>query len=167
MKTMKHFSEAELLETYYMQPGQSMPVMMHLADCSDCAARYARLERKIREAATCDVDKPDTFWLQQRLSIMRRIATRPMQLTRAGRAFAMAAAASIAFVLGGFFVYTTVEPGLEEPPVVITAQQPAPAPAADDLQVAGDPWQSEELEEFRGVVEWESWVESRNGDNSL
>ena len=166
---MKHFSEAELLETYYMQPGQSMPVMMHLADCSDCAGRYARLERKIREAATCDVEKPDAFWLQQRLSIMRKVATRPMQLTRAGRAFAMAAAAAIAFVLGGFFVYKTVEPGLAVPPLAIATQQPATAGAAptDDLQVAGDPWQSEELEDFRGVVEWESWVESNNGDNPL
>ena len=44
----KHFSEAELLETYYTQPGESMPVMMHLASCSDCAARYERLERKLR-----------------------------------------------------------------------------------------------------------------------
>ena len=49
----KHYSEADLLETYYMQPGQSLPVMMHLAECNDCAARYERLEHKLREAASC------------------------------------------------------------------------------------------------------------------
>src|SRR6266487_4432284 len=51
MKT--HFSEADLLETYYLQPGESMPVMMHLAVCDECAAKYERLERKLREAAAC------------------------------------------------------------------------------------------------------------------
>ena len=163
---MKHFSEADLLETYYTQPGQSMPVMMHLAECKECAARYARLDRKLREAAACEIDKPETFWDRQRLSIMRRVATQPMQLTRAGRAFAMAAAAAIAFVLGGIVMYESVEPA-PQAPVVITATQPVPAAVADEMQIAGDPWQSEELEDFRGVVEWESWIESKNGDNSL
>lgn len=167
MTTTRHFSEAELLETYYMQPGQSMPVMMHLAGCSDCAARYARLERKLREAAACDTEKPDAFWIQQRLSIMRKVAARPMQLTRAGRAFALAAAASIAFVLGGLVVYKTLDTPVETGPAIVVRQQPSPAPVAEDLRVASDPWQSEELEDLRGVVEWESWVEPGTGDNSL
>ena len=73
-----HFSEADLLETYYTQPGQSMPVMMHLADCPECAARYERLERKVRGLAACAHDqtieeKPETFWARQRLSVMRKI----------------------------------------------------------------------------------------------
>ena len=67
----KHYSEAELLETYYTQPGESMPVMMHLASCTDCAARYERLERKLRNLASCAVDeKPQTFWTRQRMLIM-------------------------------------------------------------------------------------------------
>jgi hypothetical protein len=164
---MKHYSEADLLETYYTEPGQSMPVMMHLAECTECAARYARLDRKLREAAACEINKPETFWDGQRLSILRRVATQPMQLTRAGRAFAMAAAAAMAFVLGGIVVYESVEPALQSPPVVITATQPVVAAATDEVQIAGDPWQSEELEDFRDVVEWESWLESKNGDNSL
>ena len=59
MKT--HYSEADLLETYYTAPGQSMPVMMHLAGCTECAARYERLDRKLREAAACHTERPDTF----------------------------------------------------------------------------------------------------------
>ena len=51
-----HFTEADLLETYYMEPGASMPIMMHLAKCTDCAARYERLDRKLREAAVCHTE---------------------------------------------------------------------------------------------------------------
>ena len=68
----RHYSEADLLETYYTQPGESMPVMMHLASCRDCSARYERLERKLREAAVCHPEsKPETFWTWQRMSIWR------------------------------------------------------------------------------------------------
>ena len=51
-----HFSEADLLETYYTRPGESMPVMMHLANCSECAERYERLDKKMREAAACHLE---------------------------------------------------------------------------------------------------------------
>ena len=40
--TTKHYSEAELLETYYMKPDQFAPVMMHLRTCEPCIARYNR-----------------------------------------------------------------------------------------------------------------------------
>ena len=58
----QHFTEADLLETYYTQPGESMPVMMHLADCAECAARYERLDRKMRSLTACAHDKPESFW---------------------------------------------------------------------------------------------------------
>src|SRR5438309_11441989 len=75
--TMKtHYTEADLLETYYLQPGESMPVMMHLAQCSECSARYEKLERKLREVASCDVERPETFWSRQRHLIMRGIDAR-------------------------------------------------------------------------------------------
>ena len=48
--TSKHYSEADLLETYYMLPDQSAPVMQHLRRCDDCIARYNRLEQKLRAA---------------------------------------------------------------------------------------------------------------------
>src|SRR5213082_3253280 len=55
--TMKtHYTEADLLETYYLQPGESMPVMMHLAQCSECSVRYEKLERKLREVASCETE---------------------------------------------------------------------------------------------------------------
>jgi hypothetical protein len=154
----KHYSEADLLETYYMQPGDSMPVMMHLADCADCRTKYERLERKLREAAACNVERPATFWARQRLSIMRRIDTQRAQGAVVTRNLRVAAAALLAFFLGGVVVYKAVEPALKRQPVVIS-NHPSPVSATtDELQLPRDPWQSDELQDFHGVVQWESWV---------
>lgn len=160
----KHFSEADLLETYYLQPGQSMPVMMHLASCAECAARYERLERKLREAAVCSTERPETFWTRQRLAIARRVSgARP---EHGSRSFRIAAAAALAFLLGGAVVYETVLPQLDRASATVSApasatvttsvgKASAPAPALDP---SSDPWQSEELRDFHAVVQWESWV---------
>lgn len=158
---MKHYSEADLLETYYTQPGESMPVMMHLADCRDCAARYERLERKLREAAACNTEKPATFWQRQRLQIMRRVDARQASAAAVARTLRVAAAAILAFFLGGAVVYETVRP-VQQQPVTIVKVVPstktaaiAPAHDAGDLH---DAWQSDELKDFHSVVEWEAWV---------
>lgn len=158
---MKHYSEADLLETYYTQPGESMPVMMHLAACSDCAARYERLERKLREAAVCNTEKPATFWQRQRLQIMRRVDAKRANAASVARTLRVAAAAILAFFLGGAVVYETVQPAPQQPATIIkvvpvtTAAVAAPAPAANDIH---DAWQSDELKDFHNVVEWEAWV---------
>src|SRR5260370_20835893 len=115
---MKHFNEAELLETYYTQPGESMPVMMHLANCNECAARYERLEQKLRQAASCNTDKPDTFWARQRLQIMRRVNAQQVNAATAARTLRVAAAAILAFFLGGALVYETIQPVRQPAPVV-------------------------------------------------
>jgi hypothetical protein len=157
---MKHYSEADLLETYYTQPGESMPVMMHLASCSDCAARYERLEQKLREAAVCNTEKPDTFWARQRLQIMRRVNTQQAQAVTSARTLRVAAAALLAFFLGGAVVYETIQPARQPATIVkvvpaVTAATPAPATGAADIH---DAWQSDELKDFHNVVEWEAWV---------
>lgn len=153
----KHFSEADLLETYYTQPGESMPVMMHLASCSDCAARYERLEQKLRQSASCNTDKPATFWTRQRLQIMRRVDAHQTRASSVARTLRVAAAAVLAFFLGGAVVYEAIQPAQEPAPVVrvVPATAAAPAPAPSDIH---DPWQSDELKDFHNVVEWETWV---------
>jgi hypothetical protein len=164
---IKHYSEADLLETYYLQPGESMPAMMHLASCPDCAAKYERLERKLREAAVCSTEKPDTFWSRQRLSIMRRLpsnaAKQPLATWR------IAAATILAFALGGAVVYKSVEPKLTPAPIVVAAQQTPATTAADspidDETLTAEPWDSDELDDFRPVVQWESWVAETNASN--
>ena len=165
MKT--HYSEADLLETYYLQPGESMPVMMHLASCSDCAARYERLDRKMREAAACHTERPETFWTRQRLSIMRRIAAQPQRNARIASRARIAAAALLAFTLGGALVYQEVKP-IKPVPAPVVASTAKNTAAVEDMHAPINPWESEELKEFHDVVQWESWVaDSNSGGGSL
>ncbi len=161
--TTKHFSEAELLETYYMQPGESAPAMLHLAQCDECIARYNRLEKKLRDAAASCPSKPATFWAFQRGSVMHRVDAARRDAVRSPRTLRVAAAAVLSFFLGGALVYETVRPEVkivQQAPVTATGSAIAAAP-----EVA-DPWQSEELKDFHAVVQWESWVTEGKG-NSL
>jgi predicted anti-sigma-YlaC factor YlaD len=161
----KHFSEADLLETYYTQPGESMPVMMHLAECSECAARYERLEKKLRGLSSCETEKPQTFWTRQRMLILRGIEARKQPAPATLRPWRVAAAAVLAFFLGGMVVYKTVEPELKAPAIQKTqtvAAAAAKTPSSDETTVAHDAWQTDELREFHGMVQWESWVDSKN-----
>lgn len=154
----QHYSEADLLETYYTQPGESMPVMMHLAECSECAARYERLERKVRGLAACEHDQPETFWARQRISIMRKVEGQ-----RRTPVMRYAAAAILAFVLGGSIV-------LQRSNVAQAPGEPIQrAQISIESHDALDPWQSEELKDFQPVVAWESWVDAETkgtGDQS-
>jgi len=147
----QHYSEADLLETYYTKPGQSLPVMMHLADCADCAARYEKLERKVRALGACGHDeKPETFWSRQRLSIMRRVeGERSLSIGRT------AAAAVLALVVGGTLAWPVA---VQAPPVPATANVAA-ASGGGEAVARDDPWSSGELRDLRPLVEWESWVD--------
>ena len=146
----QHYSEADLLETYYTQPGQSMPVMMHLADCADCAARYERLEKKVRALAACGHDeKPDTFWARQRISVLQKIRARQQPSTFA-RVSRVAAAVTLVAALGGWFTLSRQN----EPAPPVTA---APADISVQVTTPADPWESEELHDFQSLVAWESW----------
>ena len=168
----QHFTEADLLETYYTQPGESMPVMMHLADCSECAARYERLERKLRGLTACEhAEKPDTFWARQRISVMRKIDARRDRSATVSRFSRVAAAAVLVVALGGG-VFTWQNKSTSDQ--VVEQQQPAVTASLDDStirslddSISTDPWESDELSDFQSVVAWESWVESSSGDKSL
>ncbi|MEA2489277.1 MAG: hypothetical protein QOH21_1069 [Acidobacteriota bacterium] len=157
-----HYSEADLLETYYTQPGASMPVMMHLADCTDCAARYDRLDAKLRGIAQCHTDAPETFWARQRLSIMKKVGTRQTQ--RPSRLLGAAAAAVLALVLTGVMTFRKDVPA-PAPAQTATAATVA-APATPEISSSDDPWQSDELKDFESMVAWESWVDSHDGKKS-
>lgn len=163
-----HFSEADLLETYYTQPGESMPVMMHLADCSECAARYERLERKVRALGACaHGEKPETFWARQRLAVMRKIDARRDRTTSASRVLRIAAAAVLVLMLGALITWNRVDNSssrqvAEE--VTLTASS-APLEDPTTRRLDDSPWASDELKEYSSMVAWESWVE--DGDQSL
>jgi hypothetical protein len=160
MKT--HYSEADLLETYYLEPGASMPVMMHLAQCSECAARYERLERKLRDVASCETARPETFWSRQRHLIMRGIEKRRVETKRVVRTLRIAATAAFAFFLGGAVMYQTLRVA-PPPPATQVSHYHAPAPTT--IKTTDDPWESsDQLSELHSVVQWESWVGNNDED---
>ena len=172
MKLKQHYSEADLLETYYTQPGESMPVMMHLADCGECAARYDRLEGKVRALGACGHDeKPETFWARQRISIMRRIDGRRDRSTMIARTRRLAAAAVLTLVAAGVITWSyerDLAPSAAPPETrqaTVTASLQETQTRQTTPSVAIDPWESDELRDFQSVVAWESWIE--NGDQSL
>ena len=158
----KHFSEADLLETYYTQPGESMPVMMHLAECEECASRYERLERKIRGTRSCHAEeKPETFWTRQRLSIMRRVEQQKTDTWSVAQTLRVAAVAVFAFVLGGVATYRTMEPATTTTATQTASTAETPRVSAD-TSIPADPWDSEELDEFHSMVDWENWGDPKS-----
>lgn len=170
----QHFTEADLLETFYMQPGESMPVMMHLADCSECALRYERLERKLRSLTACSHDeKPESFWARQRMLVMRKIDAQRARASSVSRISRIAAAAAFVLALSGGVM--TWREGSEPQKLTVSQTQPTQTVALDnstngqldDPIIPTDPWESDELSEFQSVVAWESWVEPSNGEKAL
>jgi hypothetical protein len=154
----KHYSEADLLETYYMEPEEATAIVAHVNECGECQERYRQLARKLRETASCPTEKPATFWIRQRMMIMRAVDHAREQPQSTSRTLRIAAAATLAFILGGAVVYKSLEPSLEKPPVIVQQQTAAPVTHSDDLQIPRDPWQSEDLKDFGTVVQWESWM---------
>lgn len=164
----QHYSEADLLETYYTQPGDSMPVMMHLAGCTDCAARYERLEAKLRGTASCHAEKPETFWARQRIGVMRKIDAQRTRSGSVARITRVAAAAIFALVIGGVITLRQHETTPATTTYATVTHAPATTAAPNDstlTAVPADPWKSEELEDFHSMVAWESWT-TENGDRS-
>lgn len=163
----QHFSEADLLETYYTRPGESMPVMMHLADCTDCAARYERLENKMRGLRECPHDeKPETFWARQRIAVMRKIDARRARTASIARVTRVAAAAMLVLVLGALITWDRVDESTSLPVVQTAAVQTVPVDNSTTRSIddSSNPWQSDELKDYSSMVAWESWVE--DGDQS-
>jgi len=163
----QHFSEADLLETYYTRPGESMPVMMHLADCADCAARYERLERKMRGLRECPHDeKPETFWARQRIAVMRKIDARRARTASIARVTRVAAAAMLVLVLGALITWDRVDESTSRQVVETAAVQTVPLDNSTtrSLDDSSNPWKSDELDDYSSMVAWESWVE--DGDQS-
>ncbi|HUR82926.1 MAG TPA: hypothetical protein VM733_19350 [Thermoanaerobaculia bacterium] len=164
-----HFSEADLLETYYTRPGQSLPVMMHLADCAECAARYERLESKMRGLSSChrDDEKPETFWARQRISVMRKIDRRRERSAAIARVTRVAAAAMLVMVLSGLLMWKRADAPATRPVVNVVQTAAIDDAAAQRNLDDSNPWQSEELKDYSSMVDWESWVEkNNNGDHS-
>ena len=115
-------------------------------------------ETNIRGVFVDNSTKPATFWAFQRGSIMRRVEGARRGSGRTPRTWRVAAAAVLAFFLGGAVVYETVKP------VPVRREVPAiQAHLEGTPELTIDPWQNDELKDFHAVVEWESWVPENKG----
>lgn len=150
---MKHYSEVELLESYYLG-GASREVASHLAGCPECNARFARLGEKL----ACSVQahqqriesRPDSFWVRQRMAITRSLRVR----TQHAPYWRYAAAAVLTLLLGAA-VMTNLRRDATSPPVA-PAQIAGDAVAPDEL--ATNPWEADALQPYAEMVEWEAWL---------
>jgi hypothetical protein len=167
---MSHYSEIDMMELYYL-PDSSPEGVRHVAECHECAVRWAALEAKIAKAAEAHRDRvdalPESFWQRQRLQIDRTIDAQAGARRNRGRLFSIAAAILVAFIAGALMLQRSIGiPSHDPAPVVQTATGTTAATVGDDsLDVlqASDPWESEQLNSYQDVVEWESWIEESGG----
>lgn len=164
---MKHYSEVELLELYYI-PGAATKAYLHVAECESCRGTYDRLEKKLRSAASsCDgvEQKPDSFWSRQRLTIMRDVS-RAAPARRVHSRYLAAAAAAIVITISGV-VWNFNQSNLTNELARIESRSAVLISSSQERADAEftDPWDSEQLGEFRSVIEWESWVPSSRGES--
>ena len=94
--------------------------------------------------------------------IMRAVDNARAEKSRVARTGRMAAAALLAFALGGAVVYKTIPRHQQKQPVVVVSQQQPAMTSADGgddvvLDVPRDPWQSDELKDFGALTAWEQW----------
>jgi hypothetical protein len=163
----EHYTEVDLLETYYADAEAAGIVGLHVSGCERCTMTLGRLKIKMMTPApgSCSADsKPEPFWERQRSSIMNRIGVRSRRTIQTQRFSRIAAAAAVSFLLGGAVVY---EIALPSPPSMAVTRPTTVAAVAstafedrtgDVLSSVPDPWQSEELSDFHNVVSWQSWV---------
>lgn len=164
----KHYGTGELLAHAYM-PGEDAELSRHLGECDACSSRLAALSAEIgRHAADgAGPERPETFWKRQELAVMRTIEKRNRRMP--GFSVQIAAAAALLFVLTAFLAgRSSVSPAPANPTALtatIAAGTTSAAGAAMEngltsSQITTDPWQSEQLQDFQTVVDWETWVEA-------
>jgi hypothetical protein len=162
----EHYSEVDLLETYYTDAESAGIVGLHVSGCERCTMTLARLRIKMMTPApaACAADaKPEAFWERQRSAIMNTVGARSARSFQTHRFSRIAAAAALSFLLGGAVVYETTLPHrLQRPPQpsvqVLAAPEISEDRTGDELTAPADPWQSDELSDFHNVVSWQSWV---------
>lgn len=156
---MKHYNEVELLESAYLGGG-TPEISEHLKACAECRQREIRLRAKLScspRAHEERVDaKPEFFWAKQRGEIARRLSAAPRGAGR--RVWQLATAAVLALSVG-IGVISVVNRDSESVAVSESVTPAAAEPEISVSEVPVTPWESETLEPYAGVVEWETWLD--------
>ncbi|MBI2215237.1 MAG: hypothetical protein HYU52_16430 [Acidobacteria bacterium] len=165
----KHYGTGELLTHAYMS-SEDAELSRHVAECDACGRRLAAVRSELERHAANEMspEKSETFWKRQELAVMRAIETRNRRAL--GIPTQIAAAAAVVFVVTAFLAgrgSVSSAPDMTTSPTatVASVETNATAVATQEnglttRQITTDPWQSEQLEDFQNVVDWESWVEA-------
>lgn len=154
---MKHLDDLELLTP------SGDEARDHLLSCGRCrdradliAAQWADERRGIRDRAE---GKPESFWLEQRAAVRRRLESDRRVGVSPPLVWALVAALVISAV--GLALTIGNEPvGPLTSPVQSAELSDGPLETFElEESEAWDPWQSDELQAYHQVVEWESWIE--------
>lgn len=119
----RHLSDSQWLDL--MSAAGDAAARTHLAACADCANELARLRasfEEYRRAAQQAADRPESFWLRQRTSVVSRMMGR-----RAAPRLAWTA--TVAAILLAAILLTPQAPRVVDRPV--TPSTPAQSPESD------------------------------------
>lgn len=163
----KHYGNDELVAHAFL-PDEDPEIALHLANCTRCAQRFDDTREVLRRhAGSGNVsEKSETYWKRQELSVMRSIDESRRRVRGIGAGFA--AAAAIVFVVVGFWAgrgsvaTSPLTSTISSTAIASTATQATGATQDAGLttsQLATDPWESEQLQDFQNVVAWETWVD--------
>lgn len=160
----RHLDQADMLEVLYLDETTD-DRSTHLGTCIPCHDRFTALRAELeedREAIEARVaSKPDSFWTGQRDEIVAR-ATH----SRRG-AFGFLRFRPAFSILMAILLLATAMVMLRTAQHGTTAQTPTDVAVRstsdelfeeEDLR-ALDPWETDELESFRQIVEWEEWID--------
>lgn len=158
-----HLDRADLLEILYL--GETTEESSnHLTSCVICHDRLAFLRTtmeqdraELRDRVTA---RPESFWDSQRDEIVSRVVTTNLSSFSFLRLrYALSAIMAILLVgVAGLFLRAAREDAAPTGTrTVVTETVHEELFEQDDLR-AFDPWETEELESFHEVVEWETWL---------
>ena len=164
---MNHLDHDRLLEAIYL-PEESRPTLDHLAACELCAHRLAVLRETLEDDVARLGDRisgrPESFWSRQSIAVARKIESQSSrQRSLHLPAYALAATIALALLASGMLYRIAVD---EPEPVPQTRIVQTESPVTETpileprlFEDEVDPWASDELEDFRQVVSWESWID--------
>ena len=164
----RHLDDGSLLEIVYLNAAPD-GAEAHLAECRSCRNNLAALRSEVELDRSAHegrlAAKPEQFWQTQREEIVARAASGPRKAASFFRLRpAIAISILMAFLLitlGLMLTRVSSDEGVlpNASPQITDLREPAPDLFEEDDLRALDPWESEELEPFHQMVEWETWID--------
>ncbi|MGA7617440.1 MAG: hypothetical protein WBX15_19925 [Thermoanaerobaculia bacterium] len=181
-----HYETSDLLEHYYV-PDERGHLASHLRQCLECAGRFEALKREMSAAAEASrseaSSRPEWFWSRQRMAIRRRIEEGGRSRFRSGWLRPRTWSYSLAGILLVAAAILTLRSDFGRDhraqvrtthSIAQTTETSSPdssrasAMTDDETLLGGSrtPWSDDAISDFHPAVEWESWLETTDGESN-